>query len=333
MSKGTTIILVVIACILLAAANVALWATLDVFNADRFGEHVAKGLQSEASVEALAGPIVDRLMVGYPDFPPLLQGPAEEAVAWSLQRPVFTAVFKETAAIANKVMTTSAEDVVGIDLGGVIDNAGSTIVGVISALDAEAGASAQTALDTVEQGERLAIYESGRFPQLRTLSNLAPWLALLAGAAGIALLVWAYKKAADQYEALKYSSVGIMITAVLAALLFIPVVQGVAQNNITDPIMQIVAGEVVSSLTIGFAVQSLLLFFIGLILFVFNHSKAKQGEQAQADAQDDQGNVVAGESLVAADAEGNVAAAADVVAGTVDDADAGDADEDDNKDS
>ena len=73
------------------------WATLDVFNADRFGEHVAKGLQSEASVEALAGPIVDRLMVGYPDFPPLLQGPAEEAVAWSLQRPVFTAVFKETA--------------------------------------------------------------------------------------------------------------------------------------------------------------------------------------------------------------------------------------------
>ena len=162
MSKSTVILLVVIGCILLAAANVALWATLDVFNADRFGEHVAKGLQSEASVEALAGPIVDRLMVGYPDFPPLLQGPAEEAVAWSLQRPVFTAVFKETAAIANKVMTTSAEDVVGIDLGGVIDNAGSTIVGVISALDAEAGASAQTALDTVEQGERLAIYESGR---------------------------------------------------------------------------------------------------------------------------------------------------------------------------
>ena len=36
---------------------------------------------------------------------------------------------------------------------------------------------------------------------------------------------------------------------------------------------------------------------------------------------DDQGNVVAGESVVAADAEGDVVAAADVAAGTVDDAD------------
>ena len=53
MSKGTVILLVVIGCILLAAANVAPWATLDVFNAARFGEHVAKGLQSDASVAAL----------------------------------------------------------------------------------------------------------------------------------------------------------------------------------------------------------------------------------------------------------------------------------------
>ena len=48
MSKGSMIILVVIGCILLAIANVALWATLDVFNADRFGQHVAEGLQSDA---------------------------------------------------------------------------------------------------------------------------------------------------------------------------------------------------------------------------------------------------------------------------------------------
>jgi len=282
MPKGTVIILVVIGCILLAVGNVALWATLNVFNAERFGENVAQGLQSDASVEALAGPIVDRLMAGYPDFPPILQEPAEEIVVWSLQRPVFTAVFKETAAVGNKVLTTSAEDVVGIDLGGVIDNAGSTVVGVISALDAEAGANAQAALDTIEQGERLTIYESGRFPQLRQLSNLAPWLALLAGIGAIVLFVVAYKRAADQYKALKYSSVGIMLTSVLGALILLPVVQGVAQNNITDPTMQVVVGEVVSALMVGFAVQSLLLFFIGLVLFIINHSKAKKDEQAPA---------------------------------------------------
>ena len=107
MSKSTVILLVVIGCILLAIANVALWATLDVFNADRFGEHVAEGLQSEASAEALAGPIVDRLMFAYPEFPALLRGPAEEVVVWTLQRPLFTAVVKETAAVAHKAMTTS----------------------------------------------------------------------------------------------------------------------------------------------------------------------------------------------------------------------------------
>ena len=90
MSKGVMIILVVVGCILLALANVALWATLDVFNADRFGEHVAEGLQSDQSVEALAGPILDRILVGYPDFPAVLEGPAEEVVAWMLQRRVFT---------------------------------------------------------------------------------------------------------------------------------------------------------------------------------------------------------------------------------------------------
>jgi hypothetical protein len=154
-------------------------------------------------------------------------------------------------------------------------------VGVISALDAEAGTSAQAALDAVEQGERLAIYESGRLPKLRQLSNLAPWLALLAGLGAIVLFVVAYMRAQDQHEALKYSGGGIMVTAVIGFLLFVPVVQGVAQNNIAEPTMQVVVGEVVSALLRGYAVQSLLLFFIGLIVLAVNHHLATKAEQAQ----------------------------------------------------
>jgi hypothetical protein len=282
MSKGTVILLVVIGCVLLAVANVALWATLDVFNADRFGENVAEGLQSEASAEALAGPILDQLLVAYPEFPALLRGPAEEVVVWTLQRPVFTAVVKETAAVANKAMTTSAEDVVGIDLGSAVSNVGDTVIGVISTLDAEAGAEAQAALESVEQGERLAIYESGRFPALRTISNLAPWLALLAGIGAIVLYVVAYARAQDQHQALQYTSIGIMATAVIGFLLFVPVVNGIAQNNIANPTMSIVVGEVLSALVRGYAVQSLLLFFIGLILLAVNHYNATQSDQAEA---------------------------------------------------
>jgi hypothetical protein len=291
MSKGTVIILVVIGCLLLAVANVALWVTLDVFNADRFGEHVAEGLQSEASTEALAVPIVDNLMVEYPGIPALLRGKAEDVVAYLLQGPLFTPIVEEAAAGANKLMTTSAQDVVGLDLAGTIENVGSTVVGVISAIDPEAGAEAQAsldaALDASEESGRLAIYEEGKFPGLRTFSNISPWLALLAGLGGIVLFVLAYMRAEDQHEALKYSGWGIMITAVLGFLLFTPVVQGTAQNNITNATMQVVVGEVVSSLLRGYAVQSLLLFFIGLILLVANHYMVTQADKAQASPQTD----------------------------------------------
>ena len=283
MSKGTIIVLVVVGCILLAIGNVALWAAHDVFNAERFGENVAEGLQSDASVQALAGPIVDRILVDYPDFSVVLRGPAEEIVTWMLQRPVFTVVFKETAEIASKAMTTSAEDVVGIDIAGVISNAGSSVTGVISAIDPDAGDQVQTALDSaLDSSDRLAIYEEGRFPKLRQLSNVMPWLGLLAALGAVVLFVVTYLRAEDQHEALKYTGWGIMITAVLAFMLFVPVIQGVAQNNIADPVMAAVVGAVVSALARGYAVQSLLIFLIGLVVLIVDHHRNRQAEQASA---------------------------------------------------
>lgn len=284
MSKNTTIILVILGCLLLAVASLALWATVDIFNAERFGAHVAAGMQSPESTAALAEPIVDRLMASYPDLPDIARGPAEEAVAWMLQRPLFTLVFKGVAAGAIKVMTTSAEDVVGIDIAEVASNAGSTVLGVISAINPDAAANAEAALDdaiaTSEESGRLAIYEQGRFPELRQVSNLAPWLALLAGLGAIALFVYSYIRAQNQHSALKYIGVGIMTTAVLGFLLLAPVVQAVAQNNITNPTMQIVVGEVVSVLVQAYAVQSLLVFSIGAIVLIVNHVKVDQDAPA-----------------------------------------------------
>jgi hypothetical protein len=89
-------------------------------------------------------------------------------------------------------------------------------------------------------------------------------------------------RAEDQHQALQETSIGIMATAVIGFLLFVPVVSGVAQNNIANPTMGIVVGEVVSALLRGYAVQSLLLFFIGLILLVVNHYRGSQNDQAEA---------------------------------------------------
>jgi hypothetical protein len=286
MSKTTTIILVILGCLLLAVANLALWATLDIFNAERFGNNVAEGMQSPEATEALAEPIVDRLMASYPDLPAIARAPAVEVVVWMLQRPLFTPVFKGVAAGAIKVMTTSAQDVVGIDIAEVAENAGSTVVGVISAVNPDAAANAEAALDdaisTSQESGRLAIYEGGRTPKLRQASNLAPWMALLLGAGAIALYVFSYLRAQDQHRALEYIGVGIMATAVLGFLVLAPVLQAVAQNNIANPSMQIVVGAVVSVLLRSFAIQSLLVFSIGGIVLIFNHARANQQSPASA---------------------------------------------------
>jgi hypothetical protein len=277
MSKTTIIILVIVGCLLLAVANLALWAALDVFNPARFGERVAQGLQSDAATAALGSAIVDRITEYYPEFPVIAQAPAAEVVAWLLQRPVFTPVFKETAAVASVVMTTSADDVIGVDLSEV----GPYVVGIVSVLDPEAGANIQAAVESAQESGLIAIYESGTFPKLRQIANTVPWLWPLAGLGAIALFVVAYLRAQNQPDALKYIGVGVVVTGGLE-LLLIPALHAPVQNNIIDPVMRTVVGEVLSVLTRGLAIQCLLLIFIGVVAIVVSHNLAKKDVQVQA---------------------------------------------------
>ncbi|MFN2250916.1 MAG: hypothetical protein ACK2UL_03280, partial [Anaerolineae bacterium] len=182
MSKWIVLTLIAVGCVLLAVGNGALWLELNVFNADRFGDHVVQGLQSPAASDALAEKVVDVLMAEMPDLPPLARLPAREVVSWSLQRPLFAGPFQETAALALNAMTTSTEDVVGIDLADKLSTLGATVAGAIAVVAPESGEAAQdaisAAIESSQVSGRLAVYESGRFPKLRTLSSIAPWAAL-----------------------------------------------------------------------------------------------------------------------------------------------------------
>jgi hypothetical protein len=271
MSKGIVVIVVILGCLLLAVANAALWATLDVFDPGRFGDRVAEGLQSDAASEALARAIVARVMEGRPDLPPLAKIPAEEVVTWLLQRPALTFVFKGMAAAGSTVMTTSAQDVIGIDVGQVLENVGDQLVGVVTAIDADAGANAQAAVDaalaSAEESPPLTIYESGRFPDLRLLANIVPWVWPLAGLAAIGLFVLAYLTAAARRSALRTIGIGILVTGLLSVFL-VPAVRAPVQNAVTNPNMQAVVGEVLKAVTRGLTIQGLILAFIGLTLII-----------------------------------------------------------------
>jgi hypothetical protein len=171
-------------------------------------------------------------------------------------------------------MTTSAQDLVGIDLSKVLTNVGSQVVGVVSAVSPESGANAQAALDSAQQAAAesgpLAVYQDGRFPKLRGVANTVPWLWPLAGLAAIGLFVLAYLKAASRKSALTTIGIGVLITGILE-LLLIPAIQAPVQNGVANAVMQTVVGEVLSALTRGLAIQSLLLGFIGVILIIASH--------------------------------------------------------------
>lgn len=272
MSNGKVITLIILGCILLAVASVSLWAAMDLFNPERFGERVAEGMQTETSSEALAGPIVDQLLVSYPELPPLARIPAEEIVTWLLQRPVFTPVFKTAAEGASMAMTTSAEDVIEINLGDIE----SSVINMLEGIEPELGANFDAAFKASEESGVLAVYESGKFPNLRQLSNTVPWLWPLTGIGAIILLFVAFRQAQNRQKALRDIGIGIIITAV-AVLLLVPILHAPAQNGITDPVMHTVVSEVLNVLTRGLAVQSLLLGFLGVVAIIFAHTHFKEG--------------------------------------------------------
>ena len=279
MSKGTVVILVVVGCLLLALANVSLWATLDLFDPNRFSERVAEGMQTDAAAEGLALPIVNRILENNPEVPQIARVPAVEVVTWLLQRPAFTTIFKDTAKVANVVMTTSLEDVVGVDISGAVSH----VIGVVSGVAPEVSDKLQARLDTAQEIGPLAIYEQGKTPKLRQISNVVPWLWPLTLLGAIALYAWAYYKAGNRREALTIIGSGVIITAVVE-LLFVPAIRNSAVNNITAPNLRTVVSEVVTVLTRGLAVQSLLLIFIGIVVIVAGHHFLKEDDSVQASA-------------------------------------------------
>lgn len=94
------------------------------------------------------------------------------------------------------------------------------------------------------------------------------------------IAVVAYLRAQDQHQALRDS--GIMATTASGFLVLVPVVSGTAQNNIANPAIGIVVGEVVPALLRGYAAFLMFVCLIGLILLVINHFNTRQRDHAEA---------------------------------------------------
>jgi hypothetical protein len=272
MSRGTVIVLLVAGCILLAVANVAVWAARDLFDARRFGSLVAEGLQTDKSTQVLAGEIVDLLLTEFPDIPRIARLPAEELVATLLQRPAFTVVFEGAAGAAIVVMTTDVRDKVSIDLERVLP----FLIAIITAIDPKLAADISA---TAQDSRVLQLMNHDELPRLNQAATVTPWLALVTLLGALVIFGVVLWRAADRSRALKYSGWGVIISAAIGLLIALPAGR-IVENNIANPQVRVVVGEVWTALTRPLVAQSLLLIILGAIVLIVNYFYSAGAESA-----------------------------------------------------
>ena len=97
MSRRRSILLIVIGCLLLLLANVAVWATFNLFDSERFGELVARRIQTERASQALAEEITEYIFEDLADVPDAVRIVAADIVAWLIQGSVFEPIIATLA--------------------------------------------------------------------------------------------------------------------------------------------------------------------------------------------------------------------------------------------
>ncbi len=267
MSKRAVIISIVIGCILLAIANVSLWITLNVLSAERFGELVAEGLQSQEATQAIAGEVVDHFLSDYPAVRAVAGPIAEDLIAGLLQHEIFTGVIETVATAANLALTTDLKDFIPLE----VQEIAPFVVGVVYAVDPNL---AEQISATVPSGP-ITLLSIDELPNLSTVSKVLPWIWPIAALGALGLFVLAIFRGSDRARSVVYTGAGIGITGGIM-LLFIPAIRLTSTGNIETSTALVVVGSVIDALIRGYIIQDVLLIIVGLTLVVVGRNS--QGE-------------------------------------------------------
>ena len=190
MSKRAVIISVVICCILLAIANVSLWITLNVLNAERFGELVAEGLQSQEASQAIAGEVVDHFLSDYPVVRAVAGPVAEDLIAGLLQHEILTSAIETVATATNLALTKDLRDFIPLK----VQEIAPFVVGVVYAVDPVLAEQISATLTS----EPITLLTIDELPNLSTVSGILPWIWPIAALAALGLFLLAVFRGSDR---------------------------------------------------------------------------------------------------------------------------------------
>jgi len=271
MSKRAVIISVVIGCILLAIANVSLWITLNVLNAERFGELVAEGLQSQEASQAIAGEVVDHFLSDYPVVRAVAGPVAEDLIAGLLQHEILTSAIETVATATNLALTKDLRDFIPLK----VQEIAPFVVGVVYAVDPVLAEQISATLTS----EPITLLTIDELPNLSTVSGILPWIWPIAALAALGLFLLAVFRGSDRARSVVYTGAGIAITGGIM-LLFIPAIRLTSTGNIETSTALVVVGSVVDALIRGYIIQDILLIIVGLIIVLAGRNSQSEAQEA-----------------------------------------------------
>ncbi len=271
MSKRAVIAAIAVGCILLAVANVTLWITLNVLSAERFGELVAEGLQSQEATQAIAAEVVDHFLSDYPAVRAVAGPIAEDLIAGLLQHEILTSVIETVATATNLALTTDLRDFIPLE----VQEIAPFVVGVVYAVDPDL---AEQISATMPSGP-ITLLTIDELPNLSTVSKVLPWIWPIAALGALGLFVLAILRGSDRARSVVYTGTGIAITGGIM-LLFIPAIRLTSTGNIETSTALVVVGSVIDALIRGYIIQDILLIIVGLILVVVGRNSLSVGQDA-----------------------------------------------------
>lgn len=276
-------LLIVLGCIVLAGANVSVWLRDVVLDADAWVAAVGPLSQNEVIVNTVSvyvvGELFDALDVeqvvreALPDPLNLVSGPlvgvledlVRDTVASVIESDQFNAVWVAVNRTAHEVVIgvlRGGTDYLYIKDGQLTLDFSDIFDSIQSTLDLES-----LGLFADQDGGKFVIFNSYQVAMLQQvlaiIDTVGLWLPILALAAFVAawlLSLW-------RRRTILWIGVGVAITMGLTLLLF-SLVQPMVLASIVDPIIRLVAGEILKVVLNGLVLQTVLLLIIGLLIAV-----------------------------------------------------------------
>jgi|GEM_PF-1004725 len=250
--------LIVIAVVLLAVANIAVWVNLSFVNASRFVDTAVGVLQHEDMRHAIAQKSVDKLMGDRPAVLQVVEHAMVNAVTDLLGTPALQDALRTIASQLQPMLITGEKPTITIE-----SRAAEAIVRTVQA---------------VAPGETPAVQRSGGavtielfarrdIPSLAPYVNAIQWAGIVSGVVGVGLLALLTWGSPGWPLGLRRAALAVMSAAVASGILILILGLGFI-SQVPDASAKTIVSGVYRPFAVQFLVQSAILFLVGLVAWV-----------------------------------------------------------------